>query len=158
MLKKITEDSASYRAFLVRIALLIAGLIPALWGMINHFLPYQITRWLSRKIAKAETDYATVRILSGILLYTIFYTAQIYFVLSRFGWGAAAIYGITLPLFGAFAYYYSEKVKLLKGDIRLFWVLMTRRKLIVQLQTRRERLIEQMDRAKEEYLNANLQP
>lgn len=157
LLKKITKDSASYRAFLVRIALLIAGFIPAGWGMINHFLPYQITRWLSRKMSKTETDYATVRILSGILLYTLFYAAQIYFVLSRFGWWAAAVYGFTLPVFGAFAYYYYEKLKLFEEDIRLFWVLITRRKLIQQLQTRRARLIAQMDRAKEEYLDANLQ-
>jgi hypothetical protein len=130
---------------------------PALWGAINHFLPYQISRIISRKIAKRETDYATVRILSGIVLYTAFYVAQIYVVFRWFGLFPAIIYGITLPIAGAFAYYYKEKFRKMREDFRLLSIVFTRKQLLQKLVEQRERLIALMDEAKEEYLRATAQ-
>jgi glycerol-3-phosphate O-acyltransferase/dihydroxyacetone phosphate acyltransferase len=137
---------------LLRLLLLLAGLPLALWGWINHFLPYQLTRWISQKIAKKETDYATTRILSGILLYSAFYTAQIYWVLLRFGIVDALVYGFTLPLSGAFAYYYWDKFKVFSAHLRLYRLMLTRRHFLNQLKERRGQLIAEMDRAKEDYL------
>jgi glycerol-3-phosphate O-acyltransferase / dihydroxyacetone phosphate acyltransferase len=156
-LQEIAQNQASYRSFVTQILLLGAGLIPAAWGILNHFFPYQISRWLSRRISKTETDYATVRILSGILLYSIFYTVQIYVVLRNWGWTAAFIYGVTLPMFGGFAYYYLEKYKKFRGSLQLAFVFLTRKKLIGQLIERRRKLIQELDLAKDEYVNAHLQ-
>lgn len=156
-LRKITEDRASYHTFLWRIFLLLAGLPFALYGWLNHFLPFEISRWVSRRVAKRETDYATVRVLCGILLYPMFYAAQIYFVLRRRDWPEALAYGVSLPMFGAFAYYYWEKFKRLRGDIQLFLVMITRKQFIRSMQKKRQLLIAEMDRAKEEYLNAGAQ-
>ena len=157
LLQKIMENPVSFRGFLLRILFLLFGLPWALWGGVNHFLPYQISRWVSRKIAKRETDYATVRILCGMILYPLFYTAQIYWVRSRVGWPVALAYGGTLPMFGAFAYYYGEKFEAFRGDLKLFLVMLTRRQLLNQLKRRRERLIAEIDRAKEDYLHAATQ-
>lgn len=154
MVRRITENKTSYRVFLWRIFLLLAGLPGAIYGGINHFLPYQISRWVSRKVAKRETDYATVRILCGILLYPAFYAGQIYLVMEHWGWMEGIVYGATLPLFGAFAYYYKERYKKLRGEVQLFWVMLTRKGLVRLLQHQREQLIAEMDRAREEYLNA----
>ena len=152
LLHQMVGDRSSYFAFLIRVLLLVVSFPVALWGIINHFLPYQITRWISRRIAKKETDYATARILSGIVLYTLFYAAQIYWVLRQFGPLVAAIYGGTLPLFGAFAYYYWDKIRIVSGDLQLFWMMLTRKRLLEQLQQMRAELITQMDQAKEDYL------
>ncbi|HSP05605.1 MAG TPA: lysophospholipid acyltransferase family protein [Acidobacteriota bacterium] len=157
MVRRITENKTSYRIFLWRIFLLLIGLPGALYGGINHFLPYEISRWVSRKVAKRETDYATVRILCGILLYPLFYAAQIYWVMEHWGWMEGLIYGITLPVFGAFAYYYWEKFKRLRGELQLFFVMITRKQLVRLLQKQREHLIAEMDQAREEYLNAGAQ-
>jgi glycerol-3-phosphate O-acyltransferase / dihydroxyacetone phosphate acyltransferase len=154
MLKQLSGNAVSYRNFLIRCILLIAGFPFAIWGTLNHFLPYRISRWISRKIAKRETDYATARIVSSVLLYPLFYALQIKWTLNRYGWITALIYGSTLPTFGAFAYYYWEKFRILRSDLRLFYVLITRKNLVRQLQKRREKLISEMDRAREDYLNA----
>lgn len=157
LLQRILTHPASYRRFLARVILLLAGFPLALWGGVNHFLPYQISRWTSRHVAKRETDYATVRILSGILLYSAFYSAQIYWTLTRFGWFVGLLYGSTLPFFGAFVYFYWEKFKQFRSDLRLFFVILTRKQLLAQLIRRRERLIAELDRAKEDYLHAIVQ-
>lgn len=154
MLQKITRNKTSYRLFLWHMFQLVAGLPAALYGGINHFLPYLISRWISRKIASRETDYATVRMLCGILLYPIFYAAQIYWVMGKWGWIAAIIYGLTLPMFGGFAYLYREKYNKLRGELQLFFVMLTRRQLVRFLKKQREQLIAEMDVARDEYMNA----
>lgn len=156
-LQEITQNQASYQSFITQILLLSVGLIPAVWGIVNHFFPYQISRWLSRRISKTETDYATVRILSGIVLYSIFYIVQIYAVLRLWGWTIAAIYGFSLPIFGGFAYYYLEKYKRFRGSLQLAFVFLTRKNLIAHLIESRKKLIQELDKAKEEYVNAHLQ-
>jgi glycerol-3-phosphate O-acyltransferase/dihydroxyacetone phosphate acyltransferase len=156
-IESLVNNPTSYKRFLLRIVLMLICLPPALWGAINHFLPYQISRIISRKIAKRETDYATVRILSGIVLYTAFYVAQIYAVFRWFGLFPAIIYGITLPIAGAFAYYYKEKFRKMREDFKLLSIMFTRKQLLQKLVEQRERLIALMDEAKEEYLRATAQ-
>jgi 1-acyl-sn-glycerol-3-phosphate acyltransferase len=157
LIKKMAENPTTYRRFLLRIILMIITLPIGLWGAINHFLPYRLSRFFTRKIAKRETDYATVRILSGIVLYSLFYGVQIYFVLRRYGLIPASVYGLTLPMFGAFAYYYKEKFRVMRDDFKSFFVLITRKSLLKNLIHQRERLINTMDEAKEEYLRASVQ-
>jgi glycerol-3-phosphate O-acyltransferase / dihydroxyacetone phosphate acyltransferase len=156
-LQHLSQDKSSYRTFLTRVTLLLLGLPLALWGSINHFFPYHISRVISQKLAKKETDYATVRILCGIILYPIFYAIQIYWTLTYFGWMKAFIYGMTLPIFGAFAYYYWDKFKSFRSSLQLFFVMLTRKQLLTHLKERREKLIAYLDRAKEEYLHAHIQ-
>ena len=132
--------------------LIVVGFLPAVWGGINHILPYEISRSISHKIAKKETDYATTRILSGIVLYPLFYGVQIYWVWKHVSFPVAAVYGGTLPMFGAFAFYYWDKVQLLWDEIQLFFMMLTRRRLIENLKQQRERLIATIDEAKEDYL------
>jgi hypothetical protein len=152
-----TNNPITYRAFLFRVILMLAALPLGIYGAVNHFLPYQLSRRISRKIAKRETDYATVRILCGIILYTLFYVVQIYLVLRWKGFFRAAFYGFTLPMSGAFAYYYWEKFRAMREDFRSFFVLLTRRPLLRHLIQQRAQLIETMDQAKEEYLRASVQ-
>lgn len=157
LIEALVNNPTSYRRFILRVVLLLICLPPALWGAVNHFFPYQISRLVSRKIAKKETDYATVRILSGMVLYTLFYAAQIYAVSRWFGLFPAIIYGITLPIAGAFAYYYKEKFRKMREDLKLFSIMITRKQLLQKLVEQRERLIALMDEAKEEYLRATAQ-
>lgn len=157
LIEALVNNPTSYRRFILRFVLLLICLPPALWGAVNHFFPYQISRLVSRKIAKKETDYATVRILSGMVLYTLFYAAQIYAVFRWFGLFPAIIYGITLPIAGAFAYYYKEKFRKMREDLKLFSIMITRKQLLQKLVEQRERLIALMDEAKEEYLRATAQ-
>ena len=157
LIERLINNPTSYRQFLLRVVLMIVCLPLALWGAANHFFPYRISRIASRRIAKKETDYATVRILSGILLYTIFYVAQIYAVLRWVGLFPAIIYGITLPIAGAFAYYYKEKFRKMREDFKLIFIMITRKQLLQRLVEQRERLIATLDQAKEEYLRATAQ-
>jgi len=154
LIESLVNNPTSYRRFILRVVLLLICLPPALWGAANHFFPYQISRLVSRKIAKKETDYATVRILSGIVLYTLFYAVQIYAVIRWFGLFPAIIYGMTLPIAGAFAYYYKEKFRKMREDFKLLSIMITRKQLLQKLVEQRERLIALMDEAKEEYLRA----
>ncbi len=156
-IKKMAENPTVYRTFLLRITLMIIGFPLGAWGAINHFLPYQLSRWISRKFAKKETDYATVRILSGIVLYSLFYAGQIYLVIRGYGLIPATVYGFTLPMSGGFAYYYWEKFRTMRNNFKSFLVLITRKRLLKNLIQQRERLINTMDEAKEEYLRASVQ-
>jgi 1-acyl-sn-glycerol-3-phosphate acyltransferase len=157
LVQKMMNHRTNYRLFLFRLFLMLITFPIALWGAMNHFLPYRLSRWFSRKIAKRETDYATVRILCGIVLYTLFYTIQIYWVLRTYSLIPAVIYGFTLPMFGGFAYYYKEKLRAMRDNLKSFFFFLTRKRLLKHLILQRERLILTMDEAKEEYLRASIQ-
>lgn len=88
----------------------IVGLPVFLYGWINNFLPNFIPGFLAKKI-KIYIGYAsTIKLMSALFIYPIFYGLQIYLVQHFFSneWITLA-YVISLPIFGLLAWAYRKK-------------------------------------------------
>lgn len=63
--------------FVIREVLLAAvGMPLALWGRVNHVVPFTLARWLGVKTSTARSQLAMHTILLGILLVPLFYVGQ----------------------------------------------------------------------------------
>jgi 1-acyl-sn-glycerol-3-phosphate acyltransferase len=85
--------------FVVREAgIIAAGAPPALWGWINHWIPFNVARTLALRNVESAADPAMQTMLIGIALVLLFYMVQGALVWAVFGGLAAVFYLISLPI------------------------------------------------------------
>jgi len=85
--------------FVLREAWIIAlGGPIALWGMINHWIPFNAARMIARRSVESAVDPAMRTIVAGAALVLAFYTAQGLAVAAFAGWIPALLYVVSLPL------------------------------------------------------------
>ena len=92
------------------ILIFIIGFPVFLYGWINNFLPNFIPGLLAKKI-KIYIGYAsTIKLMSGLFIYPIFYGLQIYLIQHFFSnkWITLG-YMLSLPIFGLLAWAYRKK-------------------------------------------------
>jgi glycerol-3-phosphate O-acyltransferase/dihydroxyacetone phosphate acyltransferase len=76
---------------------LIAGPF-ALWGWLNHLIPFNAARLLALRRVESAADPATNTIVNGIQLALLFYAVQGFFVGWVWGWAFGAAYLVSLPI------------------------------------------------------------
>jgi len=84
----------------------IVGFPFFVYGAVVNGLPYLIPRWLARRLAIKETDYATVRFLASVVAFPLCWTLETCVVGWLTGAAGAAIFALSLPLTGLVAYRY----------------------------------------------------
>lgn len=85
--------------FVVREAALLAVAGPiALWGSLNHYVPFHLARVVALRRVESASDPAMRTIVAGAALVLLFYGAQTALVWRLFGAIAAVAYAISLPL------------------------------------------------------------
>ena len=77
---------------------LLVGAPFALWGWLNHVLPFNLSRALATRSRGSDADPAMNTIIAGITLVLLFYGAQGALVWWLFGATAAVLYWISLPI------------------------------------------------------------
>jgi len=70
----------------------------ALWGIINHWIPFNAARMIARRSIESAADPAMRTIVAGAALVLAFYTAQGVAVAAVAGWVPALVYIVSLPL------------------------------------------------------------
>jgi glycerol-3-phosphate O-acyltransferase/dihydroxyacetone phosphate acyltransferase len=76
---------------------LLAGPV-ALWGWLNHWIPFNLARALALKSIESAADPAMRTILFGLALVLCFYVLQGALVLALLGGTAALLYVVSLPI------------------------------------------------------------
>lgn len=111
-------------------------------------------RWLARRRARKETDYATTRLLASIVALPLFWGLEIWLVVRLAGvlWGA--LFALSLPLSGLVAYHYLRGIDTLRHGMRLGLLALTRGAVARDLLAERRQIIAELDRAREGYLAA----
>ena len=147
-------DRARGRAQLRRSWEASLGLPLFAYGLLVNGLPYLLPRWLARRTARKETDYATTRLLASILAFPVFWALEIWIVwrLTSLGW--AFLFALSLPVSGLLAYRYLRGVGRLRSQLRFGWLALTHRHSAARLLVERRALIAELDRAKSDYLAA----
>jgi hypothetical protein len=135
-----------------RIAFAAAGVPVFLWGAINNYLPYKIPAWISRLVTRELVEVATVKFMTGLVSFPLFYGLQTWLVGKWLGTGTALAYFLLLALTGLFALFYVEILTGFAEDVRVFFLHLLKGDLMERLQKRRNRIVRELERASEEYL------
>jgi 1-acyl-sn-glycerol-3-phosphate acyltransferase len=124
----------------------------ALYGIVNHALPYFIAEGAAKRFLDERTKILSALLLVGGSAFLFFYTVQITLVLKWLGWVWAAIYALSLPLGGFCALFYLKRLRRFheRASFSLFWL--TNRDLIHRLRLERRRLINLIHQARDEFL------
>jgi hypothetical protein len=133
---------------------LSAGLPLFAYGALVNLLPYALPRWVARRTASKETSYATTRFLASIVAFPLFWALETWLVWQLAGPAWAAAFLASLPVSGLVAYRYLRDVGRLGRELRLGTLLLTRRPATQRLLATRRVILDELDRAKADYLAA----
>jgi len=132
----------------------VAGLPVFAYGVVVSALPYFVPRWLSRRLARKETDYATVRLLTSIVAFPLIWGIETWLVWRWAGLRWAVVFAASLPLSGVVAYHYWAGLGRLRNRLRFAALVLTRHHGASRLLAEREAIIAELERAREDYLKA----
>ena len=124
------------------------------YGALVNALPYYVPRWLARRLARKETDYATIRLLASIVAFPLFWSLETWLVARLVGAGWAVAFALSLPLSGLMAYRYLIGAGWLRTRLRFARLAATQSQAARRLVTEREAIVAELERAKQDYLTA----
>lgn len=128
-------------AYIIRLSvLLLIGLPIATWGMINNFIPYQLTRDIAKRIAKGPDQYDTANVSFGILFFLVFWTAQTYIVYKYFGMTWSLIYLFSVIVSAPFALKLRKEYHIIFDNVKIFFLFMRKKQLRGYLETKRKEI------------------
>jgi 1-acyl-sn-glycerol-3-phosphate acyltransferase len=136
----------------------LIGLPIFAYGAVVNALPYLLPRWLSQRMARKETDYATVRLLSSIVAFPVFWSLEVWLVLRAAGPLPALAFALSLPTSGLVAYHYLAGFDRLGSRLRFGALALTHRQAAVRLLAERQIVAAELERARADYVAATHRP
>ena len=131
---------------------LIIGFPLFLFGVINNYLPFRIPFFTARAMTDRPEFYGSIFITIGTLTFLVFYSVQIWLVnYFTHDWRIVLAYAAMLPISGFFAFYYRKKFTNIRGNWMVFTIFSRKATLIAELIRMREKIIEELEKGKEEY-------
>jgi glycerol-3-phosphate O-acyltransferase / dihydroxyacetone phosphate acyltransferase len=124
------------------------------YGVLVNGLAYFVPRWLARRLARKETDYATIRLLASIVAIPLFWSLETWLVFRAAGLGWAVAFAVSLPLSGLIAYRYLIGAGWLRVRLRFARLALTQSQAAWRLVSEREAIVTELERAKQDYLTA----
>lgn len=115
----------------------------ALWGMVNHWLPFNAARVIARRSIESAADPAMRTIVAGAGLVLAFYTAQGAAVAALAGWIPALIYVVSLPLAADVNFLLRDRLRRALQRARTYLLFRRRPKLRARLQADLQRVREE---------------
>jgi glycerol-3-phosphate O-acyltransferase / dihydroxyacetone phosphate acyltransferase len=131
-----------------------AGLPLFAYGAAVNLLPYLLPRWLARRLARKETDYATIRLLASIVAFPVFWSVETWLVWRVAGAPWALAFLLSLPATGLVAYRYQVGAGRLRRRLRFLVLRLTREQEARRLLAERQAILDDLERAKRDYLAA----
>jgi len=129
------------------------------YGAAVNFLPYYLPGWLAGRVSRRQTDYATTRLLASVVVFPFFWaleTSLVWWAVDL-RWAALAFF-LTLPLGGLIAYQYLVGTGRLRHQLAFGALLLTRAQEARRLLAERRQMVEELERAKREYLKGTTGP
>jgi 1-acyl-sn-glycerol-3-phosphate acyltransferase len=130
------------------------GLPVFAYGLITSGLPYLLPRWIARRTSTKETNYATTRLLASVIAFPLFWGIETWLVWRLAGWIWALGFLLSLPVGSILAYHYLRGLSRFKAQMSFGLLAMTRHQTATRVLVERQRLIDELERAKTDYLTA----
>jgi len=132
----------------------IVGLPLFAYGAAVNFLPYYLPGWLAARMSRRQTDYATTRLLASVVAFPLFWALETALV----GWAAgrrwALAFFLSLPVGGLIAYRYLVGTGRLRHQLGFGALLFTRAQEARRLLAERRQILDELERAKRDYLGS----
>lgn len=130
-----------------QLAVLIAGLPLAVWGLATHLPPYWLT-WAAMRLLRPEADVeATYKLVAGVVLYPLAWIVEAWLVRRIGGGWVLALFVVLLAPGGFFALAWSERLSRLYREGRALLRLLVDRDFARHLAERRRGILTEMDAA-----------
>lgn len=120
-----------------------------IYGLLNNYFPFFIPKWLSN-IFNDKQFHSSVKFVISMVLFPVFYFLQTlivsflplpaYFTIAYF---------LSLPLSGAFAYFYAKSVRSLKAGWKYYLLNRKKDKQLLSLSDVHKAIIKEMDKISE---------
>lgn len=119
---------AGRAAFFVlrELEILVVGLPLALWGTLNHWPAYAVTRALTRRLSTDLDHFASNAVFLGIPVFLLCYLLQVGAAMLLLPPPGAAAYAALLPLTGAVALHYRDRSGGVARRVRTFFLFLRR--------------------------------
>ena len=124
------------------------------YGAVVNALPYYVPRWLAHRMARKETDYATIRLLASVVAFPLFWSLETWLVARAAGARWAVVFALSLPLSGLIAYRYLIGAGWLRTRLRFARLAATQSQAARRLIAEREAIVLELERAKRDYIAA----
>jgi 1-acyl-sn-glycerol-3-phosphate acyltransferase len=133
--------------YLLRMIWMVLIVFPvAIWGLLNNYLPYQLTKRLSRYFAKGTNQFDTAYMVLGLLLFSGFWLLQSYLVFHYLGWNWMFGYFLSLIVSSVVVLLVHEELRRMRENIRVFLLFLRRRDLKSYLRQKRQSLEKELAR------------
>ncbi len=122
------------------LGIVLIGFPIAIWGIINSYIPYKITNWLTHKVSKDTDQYDTAQVLIGMGLFGVFWGLQSYFVFQSYGLTWVIIYVISLLIGAVIALSLRGEYRRTIENLKVFFLFVRKKDLKTYLETKRHDL------------------
>jgi 1-acyl-sn-glycerol-3-phosphate acyltransferase len=122
------------------LGVVLIGFPVALWGIINSYIPFKLTDFLSRTLSKDADQYDTARVLIGMATFGLFWGVQTHVIYRYFGINWALIYLVSLIASAAVALSLRGEYKRALGNLKVFILFMRKKDLRSYLESKRHEL------------------
>jgi len=122
------------------ITILVVGLPIALWGALNSFLPYQLTRIVSRRISKGPDQYDTANASFGMFFFSVFWSTQTYITYLYTDAKFALIYLASVMISAPFALKLRKEFHIITDNVKIFFLFMRKKQLRQYLENKRKEI------------------
>ena len=130
------------------------GLPVFVYAVAVNGLSYVVPRWLARRTARKETDYATTRLLASVVAFPLFWGAELWIIWRLGGALWALLFAVSLPVSGLLGYRYLGGMGRLRSQLQFGWLSLTRHQAASRLLAARQEIIAGLEKAKSDYLAA----
>ncbi len=138
---------------------LLAGIPIALWGILHHWLPYQLPRIVAAALVKDETFISTIKLIVGTFVYLALYVGEGFLFAHFLGVLPGVLLALTLPISGIIAL---EVIEAWKARARRRRRRAQRSRLapekLRELEQLRGVVVAELDRGRAEFLLARNEP
>ena len=139
---ELSPPSSTMRVFasiVQRSILFLLMLAPALIGAIAHYPAYKLGGFLATRISRDSDDViSTVKIISAMLLFPLTWIVIAVIVYLNFGWIAALLALLVIPVCGYLAIVFFEELDKSVAGVRVLTFFLVRRRFFVRLLAERK--------------------
>lgn len=133
--------------YLVRMIWMLMIVFPvALWGIINGYIPYTLTKRLARRFAKGTNQYDTTKMILGLSFFTLAWGMQIFLVFHYLGWRWMLLYIVSLIVGTTVALLVRGEKQRILENVRVFLLFLRKRDLKTYLRNKRQELEKELAR------------
>ncbi|MCG8015952.1 MAG: lysophospholipid acyltransferase family protein [Candidatus Thiodiazotropha sp. 'RUGA'] len=118
----------------------------ALWGIVNSYIPYQMTKHSARLFARGTNQYDTAQMVLGLVSFSSVWSLQVYLIFQYFGWPWALTYIASLIISSAVLLTVRGEKQRIFENIRVFFLFLRKRDLKSYLRKKRQALEKELAR------------